>query len=117
MFLGKAMTQTKNVSAGTAEVIDLEVRKIIDAAYAKAKKILEENLDILHSMKDALMKYETLDASQIEDLMKRREVRPPKGWDDDPTSGLKSVDDSGGQESANKKDKKTGSLGDPLNEH
>jgi len=118
VFLGKAMTQTKNVSAGTAEVIDLEVRKIIDAAYAKAKKILEENLDILHSMKNALMKYETLDASQIEDLMKRREVRPPKGWDDEgPSSGVKAEQNtSADTDASNKKDKKTGPVGGPVNE-
>jgi cell division protease FtsH len=41
-----------------------------------------ENMDILHSMKDALMKYETIDAPQIDDLMNRTEVRPPAGWDD-----------------------------------
>ena len=121
VFLGKAMTQTKNVSAGTAEVIDLEVRKIIDAAYAKAKKLLEANMDILHNMKDALMKYETLDASQIDDLMKRKEVRSPKGWDDGPSSGVKAApsDDKNtpaDTDAANKKDKKSGPVGGPVNE-
>ncbi len=82
VFLGKSVTQTKNVSAKTAEAIDGEVRKIIDTAYAKAKKILEENVDILHAMKDALMKYETIDATQIDDLMARVAVRDPKDWND-----------------------------------
>ncbi len=99
VFLGKSVTQTKNVSSVTAEAIDGEVRKIIDDAYAKAKQILEENIDILHAMKDALMKYETLDAAQIDDLMARKAVREPKDWDNKGTgsgaSGAPSTPESG----------------------
>lgn len=77
------MTQTKHMSDETARLIDQEVRILIDRNYDRAKKILEDNMDIMHAMKDALMKYETIDAGQIEDLMNRCEtIRPPQGWTD-----------------------------------
>lgn len=92
-------------SGATAEIIDSEMRVIIDSCYNQAKKILEDNIDILHAMKDALMEYETLDASQVEDLMNRREVQPPKNWNDsdddastivaDEIDKEKTADDSG----------------------
>ncbi|NMU25104.1 ATP-dependent metalloprotease, partial [Vibrio parahaemolyticus] len=69
VFLGRSVTQTKHVSDDTAKLIDDEVRQIIDRNYDRAKKILQENIDIMHAMKDALMKYETIDARQIDDLM------------------------------------------------
>jgi cell division protease FtsH len=62
VFLGRTVTQHKNVSDETARLIDKEVRAVIDRNYDRAKKILQDNMDILHSMKDALMKYETIDA-------------------------------------------------------
>jgi cell division protease FtsH len=80
VFLGRTVTQHKNVSDETARLIDKEVRAVIDRNYDRAKKILQDNMDILHSMKDALMKYETIDAKQIDDLMERKDVRPPAGW-------------------------------------
>ena len=83
VFLGRSVTQTKHVSNDTAKLIDDEVRKIIDRNYDRARKILEDNMDIMHSMKDALMKYETIDAGQIDDLMERKtEIREPAGWGD-----------------------------------
>ncbi len=83
VFLGRSVTQTKHVSDDTARLIDQEVRSIIDRNYDRAKKILEENMDIMHAMKDALMKYETIDAGQIDDLMNRSEtIRAPQGWTD-----------------------------------
>ncbi len=89
VFLGRSVTQTKHMSDDTARLIDSEVRTLIDLNYARARKILEENMDIMHAMKDALMKYETIDAGQIDDLMERKsEIRAPKGWgdkDDTPT--------------------------------
>jgi len=79
----RSVTQTKHVSDDTAKLIDDEVRNIIDRNYDRAKEILEANMDILHTMKDALMKYETIDAGQIDDLMERKEdVREPAGWGD-----------------------------------
>ncbi|MCX2958570.1 MAG: ATP-dependent metalloprotease, partial [Serratia symbiotica] len=58
------------------------VKSLIERNYARARSLLMENMDILHSMKNALMKYETIDAPQIDDLMNRQDVRPPAGWDD-----------------------------------
>ena len=69
-------------SSATAEIIDTEMRRIIDECYSKAKQILEENIDVLHAMKNALIEFETLDKDQVDDLMNRRSVRPPKGWGD-----------------------------------
>ena len=83
VFLGRSVTQTKNVSTQTAIDIDIEVRSVIDRCYARARQLLVDNRDILDAMSEALMKYETIDAPQIDDLMARRDVRPPNGWTDD----------------------------------
>jgi cell division protease FtsH len=84
VFLGRSVTQSKHMSDDTARLIDTEVRTLIDRNYQRARKILGENMDIMHAMKDALMKYETIDAGQIDDLMDRKaEIRTPKGWTDD----------------------------------
>jgi cell division protease FtsH len=72
-----------NYSPETSDLIDREARKILDECYEIAAKILDENIDILHAMKDALMEYETIDSEQVDDLMARKKVRPPKGWDGD----------------------------------
>ncbi|BCO19318.1 ATP-dependent zinc metalloprotease FtsH [Tenacibaculum sp. KUL152] len=90
VFLGKSMSKATNMSDDTARAIDAEIKSLIDRNYDRAQKILEENIDILHSMKDALMKYETIDAKQIDDLMNRTDVRPPADWDDSrPSDGGK----------------------------
>lgn len=86
VFLGRSVSQVKHVADNTAKLIDEEIRAFVDRNYGRAKRILEENLDILHTMKDALMKFETIDSDQIDDLMARREVRPPKGWVDSGSS-------------------------------
>lgn len=80
VFLGRSVTQHKHMSDDTARAIDQEVKLLIDRNYDRAKRILEENVDVLHTMKDALMKYETIDADQIDDLMNRRDVREPRDW-------------------------------------
>ncbi|MGR9116008.1 MAG: ATP-dependent zinc metalloprotease FtsH [Gammaproteobacteria bacterium] len=94
VFLGRSVTQHKSVAEETSHTIDEEIRSIIDRNYERAEKILKENEDILHSMAEALIKYETIDKFQIEDLMARRPVREPQGWDDTrpPQGGVK-VDD------------------------
>lgn len=69
-------------SEDTSREIDQEVRLILNDAYSTATKLLEDNRDILEAMKDALMEYETIDADQVDDLMNRIKVRPPKQWDD-----------------------------------
>ena len=82
VFLGRSVGKSKHVSDETARIIDEEIKSIIDVNYVRARKLLNENMDILHAMKDALMKYETIDAPQIDDLMERREVRPPADWEE-----------------------------------
>ncbi|WP_220761647.1 MULTISPECIES: ATP-dependent zinc metalloprotease FtsH [unclassified Shewanella] len=86
VFLGRSMGKSQHMSDDTARVIDAEVKMLIDANYERAHTFLTENMDILHSMKDALMKYETIDANQIDDLMQRREVRMPAEWEKDQQS-------------------------------
>jgi cell division protease FtsH len=86
VFLGRSVTQHKSVAEDTARVIDEEIRSVIDRNYERAESILRENIDILHTMSDALMKYETIDKFQIDDLMARKPVRTPQGWDDTPPS-------------------------------
>jgi len=85
VFLGRQMTQHKHMSDETAHAIDEEIRRVIDTSYERAKTILEENMDKLHTMADALMKYETIDADQINDIMEGRDPRPPADWSDDET--------------------------------
>ena len=86
VFLGRSVTQTKSVSESTSQAIDAEVRVVIDRNYQRAEKMLKDNEDILHAMADALMKYETIDKYQLDDLLERKTpVREPQGWGDDPT--------------------------------
>ncbi len=90
VFLGRSMGHHKQMADDTAQAIDREIRSFIDRNYDRAKRIIEENVDILHAMKDCLMKYETIDADQIDDLMNRRDVREPRDWnkpDNTPSSG------------------------------
>jgi len=83
VFLGHSVTQHKSVSDETTHLIDKEVRSFIDRNYERAKTILVEHMDQLHAMAAALMKYETIDAAQISDIMEGREPRPPKDWGND----------------------------------
>jgi cell division protease FtsH len=88
VFLGRSVTQHKQVSDETAHAIDEEVRHVIETNYQVAKQILESNLDKLHAMADALIKYETIADDQIKDIMAGRSPRPPEGWDDStPSTG------------------------------
>jgi cell division protease FtsH len=82
VFLGHSVSTRKEISSTTAGIIDEEVRKIIDYNYERARAILIEKDAILHKMAEALLKYETIDAGQLEDLMAGREPREPKGWSD-----------------------------------
>jgi|FLOH01.1.fsa_nt_gi cell division protease FtsH len=113
VFLGRsAASQSKSFSADTAISIDEEVRKIIDECYGKAKDILQANRNILDMMKDALMEYETIDADQIEDIMKGNKPRPPADWSDA----------DGGNSGANKKVERekpdnSSKIGGPAGEH
>ncbi|MBK8326666.1 MAG: ATP-dependent zinc metalloprotease FtsH [Moraxellaceae bacterium] len=77
VFLGRSVTQRKNVSAQTAIDIDNEIRAVVDKCYAIARDLLESHRAVLDAMADALIKYETIDAAQIDDLMEGKEPRPP----------------------------------------
>ena len=81
VFLGRSVTQHKQVSDITVKVIDDEVRQIIDRSYDDASEIIKTNINRLHKMAEALIKYETLDENQINDVMNDKEPRPPEDWD------------------------------------
>jgi cell division protease FtsH len=83
VFLGRSVTQHKAMSDDTAHAIDEEIRSLIDNNYDRAEAILKDNMDKLHAMADALMKFETIDSEQIADIMEGRDPRPPTGWGDD----------------------------------
>ena len=82
VFLGRSITEHKNISNQTAAAIDEEVRSIIDRNYKVAEKLLKDNLDKLHAMAKALIKYETIDAKQIKQIMDGKDPEPPVGWKD-----------------------------------
>ncbi|MDT0497201.1 ATP-dependent zinc metalloprotease FtsH [Algiphilus sp. W345] len=82
VFLGKSVTQTKHVSDETAHSIDREIREIIDSNFARSRKILEDNLDKLHTMAETLVKYETIDSEQIARIMRGEPPGPPESWTD-----------------------------------
>lgn len=102
-------------SGETSKAIDEEVRRIIDETYGRAKKILEDNRDILEAMKDALMEYETIDAEQVDDLMARRKVRPPRDWHDNDFGGKS--DPGSSSKDFSIKDSKEPPMSDPAGEH
>jgi len=111
VFLGHSVAQHKAVSDETAHDIDSEIRTIIDRAYGRAEQILKNNLDKLHVMAKALIKYETIDSVQIDDIMSGKDPRPPSDWDDSeqgtpPSSGT-----------ADTGDKPDGKIGGPAGQH
>ena len=83
VFLGHSVTKHSTVSAATQNDIDAEVRRLIDRNYKRASELLEANLDKLHMMADALIKYETIDSGQIDSIMEGKEPGPPADWGDD----------------------------------
>ncbi len=82
VFLGRSVTQHKQVSDVTAHAIDEEVRRVIENNYTRAHDILTAALDKLHAMAEALIKYETIEEEQLKDIMAGRPPKPPSGWDD-----------------------------------
>jgi cell division protease FtsH len=82
VFLGRSVTQHKAISDETSYTIDKEIRNIINKNYKRSEQILKKNIDKLHLMADALIKYETIDADQIDDIMKGKAPRPPSDWND-----------------------------------
>ena len=110
VFLGRSVTQHKQVSDVTVHTIDEEVRNIIDRNYQRAKLILEEHEEKLHVMAKALMKYETINIEQVKEIMDGREPSPPEDWDDSddstPAAGKKNKDSDA-----------VGPIGGPASEH
>ncbi len=94
VFLGHSIAQHKAISDETAHVIDEEIRSIIDRNYDRAEKMLKKNVKKLHAMADALIKYETIDSDQINDIMAGKVPRPPSDWHDDGISQKISVENS-----------------------
>jgi cell division protease FtsH len=80
VFLGHSITRHKEVSEAMSSIIDAEVRSIIERNYQRAEKILKENIDKLHTMAQALVKFETLNVDQIRDIMEGKTIREPAGW-------------------------------------
>lgn len=112
VFLGRSMgSQHSNVSADTAKLIDSEVRSLIDHCYGTAKQILADNRDKLDLMAEALMKYETIDAEQIDDIMNGRPAREPKDWQGGSGSS------SGKPVAAESADRPETPIGGPAGEH
>jgi len=113
VFLGRSVTQHKALSDDTAHAIDEEVRAFIDRNYERAANILNEYIDKLHAMADALMKFETIDSDQIKDIMEGRDPRPPAGWDDSSDS------DAGGGATADEGKDASGDapIGGPAGQH
>ena len=89
VFLGRSVTNQKNVSEATMQKVDSEIRKIIDEQYKIARNLIEENKDKMEAMAKALLEWETIDSDQIDDIMNGKKPRPPK-----PSSSSKPDDDS-----------------------
>jgi cell division protease FtsH len=113
VFLGRDMVTHKNLSDATAELVDREIRRIVDEQYARARKIIEDKHDTVEMMARSLLEWETLDAGQIDDIMAGKKPRPPEG-----------VDSGGSRGEAGPKPKKPSrkprvkpNLGDPAGEH
>jgi cell division protease FtsH len=123
VFLGRsASSPSKAMSGETAKSIDAEVRRIADECYERAKTILVEHRDKLDLMADALMKYETIDSKQIDDIMDGKEPREPEGWDDGSsgsgTSGQKEEKPEAKDESEpTNADLKDSDVGGPANQN
>ncbi len=113
IFLGHSVTQHKNVSDETTHVIDEEVRNFIDRNYERSRRLITDNLDKLHAMAAALMKYETIDHEQIDDIMAGKPPRPPRDWIEDegrrPRGGTQAGPDAAA--------KGEGPIGGPASEH
>ena len=115
VFLGHSVTQHKNVSDETVHIIDEEIKNIVERNYERAEKILTDNMDKLHMMADALIKFETIGKEQIDDIMNGRPPRSPDGWDDETPRGGESQNSSEASDASDSK--KGGPIGGPAGEH
>jgi len=115
VFLGHSITRHKEISEATSSIIDAEVREIVGRNYQRAEKILRDNLDKLHAMAEALVKYETINQAQIQDVMSGLPAREPPNWHSTAAKSKKKSEKAD-EKSANKqeeldiKDEKQGSI-------
>ncbi|HNC69152.1 MAG TPA: ATP-dependent metalloprotease, partial [Pseudomonadales bacterium] len=117
VFLGRAAAMgSKHTSDDTAKKIDEEVRRIVDEAYATARKLLVDNIDKLHAMADALVQYETLDTEQIDAIMGGRKAEPPEHWSDR-GGGRPAAPPAGGDVTHADDKPASGPIGGPAGEH
>ncbi|NOX75540.1 MAG: ATP-dependent zinc metalloprotease FtsH [Gammaproteobacteria bacterium] len=117
VFLGHSVAQNKHVSDETAHIIDEEIRVIIDRNYQRAERILTEHRDKLDKMTDALMKFETIDRDQIDDVMAGKPPRPPADWDDQDSDDNRPSDTDVGESSPSQKSSGDTTIGGPAGEH
>jgi len=99
VFLGHSITRHKEVSEATSNLIDTEVRDIVDRNYVRAENILKQEIVKLHAMAEALLKYETISQEQIDDIMTGKPAREPAGWSskDDGKAAGKGADQAAGK--------------------
>jgi len=111
VFLGRDVTTHKDISNSTAELVDKEIRRIVDEQYARARQIIEENKDKMEIMAHALLEWETIDADQINDIMDGKDPQPPADYS--------STDSSKDESSSDKSDKKgpEAKMDEPAGEH
>lgn len=119
VFLGRTVNHNKEISDKTAQLIDEEVRVIIDRNYQRAKEILLSKMDTLHLMAESLIKYETIDVNQIKEILSGQQPTPPADWE-----SLKKIDKTNSNESKNENGKeddskktKDKSVDHPAGEH
>lgn len=126
VFLGRSVTQHKTISDETVHSIDKEVRSIVDRNYERARKLLTEHKDKLHLMAETLIKYETIDAHQIDAIMEGKDVPPPRDWQNPDHSagsgsgegGVKVEPESESTSETDKGDKDSDKpIGDPAGQH
>ena len=98
IFLGRSVTQHKQMSDDTARLIDEEVRRLVETAHDKAHDLVQSNLDTLHLMANALIRYETIDASQIDQIMDGQEPDPPEDWNESDAGPSGDESDSSGKD-------------------
>ena len=87
VFLGRDVTTHKNLSDATAQLVDAEIRRIVDEQYGRARHVIETNQDKVEAMAGRLLEWETLDTGQINDIMEGRTPRPPHGFPDNANDG------------------------------
>ncbi|WP_253180965.1 ATP-dependent zinc metalloprotease FtsH [Candidatus Marithrix sp. Canyon 246] len=114
VFLGRSVTQHKSISDETASLIDKEVHSIIDRNYQRAETLLKDNIEILHTMAKALLKYETIDSDQIDDLMAGNTPKAPKDWTDNDDN---KKSDDGNDDTKIVSINNPSQIGDPANSH